>query len=90
MEAGRFAPAVEDCKLVTNERLHQYVQEKLAGSSGHRRILPGLGAPEWVGGNTLHRGDREWVTAWCPEQISNRLAAQAYLPCGDLTRCSTF
>src|SRR5439155_16052523 len=27
----------------------------------------------WKGRNKPRRGDRRWVTAWSPEQISNRL-----------------
>jgi len=29
--------------------------------------------PVWKGRNKPHRGDRRWVKAWSPEQISNRL-----------------
>ena len=30
-------------------------------------------APQWKGRNKPHRGDRRWVEAWSPEQISQRL-----------------
>ncbi|BAS13175.1 transposase for insertion sequence element IS1086 [Arthrobacter sp. Hiyo8] len=74
-KAERFAQRPKTAKLVTNERLHQYVQDKLAGvvRAPDGRIVTGPGAPEWTGRNKPHRGDREWVTAWSPEQISNRL-----------------
>ncbi|WP_440915794.1 IS30 family transposase, partial [Crystallibacter degradans] len=76
-KAERFAQRAKTVKLVTNERLHQYVQDKLAGvvRAPDGRIVAGPGAPEWKGRNKPHRGDREWVTAWSPEQISNRLKA---------------
>ena len=76
-KAERFAQRPKTAKLVLNERLHQYVQDKLAGvvRAPDGRIVAGPGAPEWTGRNKPHRGDREWVTAWSPEQISNRLKA---------------
>ena len=30
-------------------------------------------APAWKGKNKPHRGDRQWVQGWSPEQIANRL-----------------
>lgn len=76
-KAERFAQRPKTAKLVLNERLHQYVQDKLAGvvRAPDGRIVAGPGAPEWKGRNKPHRGDREWATAWSPEQISNRLKA---------------
>jgi IS30 family transposase len=74
-KAERFARRPKTAKLVLNKRLHQYVQDKLAGvvRAPDGSIVAGPGAPEWKGRNKPHRGDREWVTAWSPEQISNRL-----------------
>ncbi len=64
-------------KLVTNERLHEYVQERLSGhvrrSDGSPVAGPATGP--WKGRNKPHRQDRRWAQAWSPEQISNRLRA---------------
>jgi IS30 family transposase len=65
-------------KLVSNARLRNYVQERLAGSV--RRpdgtIVVGPKTPMWKGLNKPHRQDRRWATAWSPEQISNRLKVE--------------
>src|SRR5215203_1763712 len=62
-------------KLVDNERLREYVQERLSGSV--RRCdgtaVTGPKTPAWKGLNKPHRQDRRWATAWSPEQISHRL-----------------
>jgi len=62
-------------KLVANDRLRSYVQERLAGeiraSDGSPVTGPEVGP--WKGRNKPHRGDRRWVQGWSPEQISNRL-----------------
>lgn len=62
-------------RLATNDRLREYVQERLAGSirSPDGRIVVGPEPPTWKGLNKPHRQDRRWVTAWSPEQISRRL-----------------
>ena len=62
-------------KLVANQRLREYVQERL---SGQVRCLDGtpVRGPQtapWKGRNKPRRQDRRWVTAWSPEQISNLL-----------------
>ena len=62
-------------KLVADDRLGGYVQERLAGEVQHPDGSPVAG-PEvaaWKGRNKPHRGDRGWVQGWSPEQISNRL-----------------
>jgi IS30 family transposase len=62
-------------KLVVNDRLREYVQERLSGQV-HRpdgKSIAGPPARPWTGRNKPHRGDRRWVTAWSPEQIANRL-----------------
>lgn len=76
-KAERFAQRPKTAKLVRKERLHQYVQDKLAGvvRAPDGRIVAGPRAPEWTGRNKPHRGDREWMTAWSPEQISIPLKA---------------
>ena len=61
-------------KLVSNERLRNYVQDRLAGEvsrpDGER--VPG---PEvrFIGRRHGRRADRRWSKSWSPEQISNRL-----------------
>jgi IS30 family transposase len=65
----------KEAKLVTNPRLREYVQDRLAG---HVRrpdgtIVPGPMPPPWKGLNKPRRQDRHWSTAWSPEQIANRL-----------------
>jgi IS30 family transposase len=62
-------------RLAKNDRLREYVQERLAG---HVRrpdgtVVVGPETPAWKGLNKPHRQDRRWVTAWSPEQISHRL-----------------
>ena len=61
-------------KMVNNDRLREYVQERLSGdvvdAEGNSAGPPG---PVWQGRNKPHRGDRKWVQGWSPEQISNRL-----------------
>ena len=59
---------------MTNERLREYVQDRLSGAvhaPDGREIGPQ--GPAWKGRNKPHRGDRRWVQGWSPEQISNRL-----------------
>jgi IS30 family transposase len=62
-------------KLVSNDRLRMYVQDRLSGAVrdlGCRRAL-GPPGPKWNGKNKPHRGDRRWVQGWSPEQIAKRL-----------------
>ena len=65
----------KEAKLVTNPRLREYVQDRLAGNV--RRpdgmIVAGPMPPLWKGLNKPRRQDRGWSTAWSPEQIANRL-----------------
>jgi IS30 family transposase len=72
MAAKRPKPA----KLATNDRLREYVRERL---SGELRRPDGTAVPgpptTWKGLNKPHRADRRWATAWSPEQISRRLVA---------------
>lgn len=73
--AERRARRPKVAKLVANDRLREYVQDRLAGvvrSADGQRVV-GPEAPQWKGRNKPHRGDRAWVRAWSPEQISNRL-----------------
>ncbi|MCX4536043.1 IS30 family transposase (plasmid) [Streptomyces sp. NBC_00841] len=62
-------------KLACSERLHEYVQDRLAGEI-HRpdgMPAPGPAAPPWKGRNKPRRQDRRWVNSWSPQQISHRL-----------------
>lgn len=74
-KAQQAAKRPKTAKLVDNDRLREYVQERLCGAV--RRpdgtVAPGPDTPAWKGLNTPHRQDRRWSTAWSPEQISHRL-----------------
>jgi len=62
-------------KLAADERLREYVAERLAGKV--RRpdgsAVAGPAVAPWKGRNKPRRADRRWATAWSPEQISARL-----------------
>jgi IS30 family transposase len=62
-------------KLVANDKLREYVQERLSGQVRRPDGSPvaGPGVVRWRGRGKPHRGDRRWVTAWSPQQIANRL-----------------
>jgi hypothetical protein len=72
--AERCARRPKTAKLATNERVRTYVQHRLSGvvRAPDGRAL-GPSGPEWKGRNKPHRGDRQWVHGWSPEQIANRL-----------------
>lgn len=61
-------------KLVTNDRLREYVQDRLSGKIKRPdgQIVPGPDV-KFVGWRHGRRQDRRWAKAWSPEQISNRL-----------------
>jgi IS30 family transposase len=62
-------------KLITNPRLREYVQERLSGQVTRPDGTPvrGPATGPWTGRNKPHRKDREWVQAWSPEQIAQRI-----------------
>ena len=73
--AERRARRPKAAKLVANERLREYVQDRLAGVI---RAPDGSGRcparrPAWNGPQQAAPQDRRWATAWSPEQIANRL-----------------
>ncbi|WP_373320517.1 IS30 family transposase [Virgisporangium aurantiacum] len=74
-KAQQAAKRPKTAKLVSNDRLREYVRDRLAGTV--RRpdgtIVTGPPTPAWKGLNKPHRQDRRWATAWSPEQISHRL-----------------
>jgi IS30 family transposase len=73
-KADLVARRPKTAKLAANDRLRQYVQERLAGEVHRRDGVPvGPATAAWKGRNKPHRGDRRWVQGWSPEQISNRL-----------------
>lgn len=74
-KAQQAAKRLKVAKLVTNLRLQDYVQKRLAGQLYQEdgTVMSGPKTPEWKGLNKPHRTDRKWSTAWSPEQISHRL-----------------
>ncbi len=74
-KAELVARRPKTAKLVANDRLREYVQERLAGQV--RRPdgvgVPGPAAPRWNGRNQVRRQDRRWARSWSPEQIAHRL-----------------
>src|SRR5918995_5577232 len=73
-KAERAARRPKTAKLAENDRLRQYVQDRLAGTIRHPdgAEVPGPDV-RWVGRRHGRRQDRRWATAWSPEQIANRL-----------------
>jgi IS30 family transposase len=74
-KAQQAAKRPKTAKLLDNDRLREYVQDRLAGEV-HRpdgTIVPGPATPPWKGLNKPRRQDRRWSTAWSPEQIARRL-----------------
>jgi IS30 family transposase len=73
-KAELMAQRPKTAKLVENDRLREYVQERLSGQV--RRpdgTATGPATAPWKGRNKPRRQDRRWATAWSPEQIANRL-----------------
>jgi hypothetical protein len=73
-KAELMARRPKTAKLVTNDRLHEYVQDRLAGVIRASDGTPVLGpaSRQWKGRNKPRRQDRRWATSWSPEQISKR------------------
>jgi IS30 family transposase len=61
-------------KLVANDQLRDYVQDRLAGlvHSADGTVV-GPATQTWKGRNRPRRQDRRWATSWSPEQIASRL-----------------
>ena len=74
-KAELMARRPKPAKLAANDRLREYVQERLSGQV--RRpdgtAVAGPRRPPWRGRNKPRRQDRRWARAWSPEQIANRL-----------------
>ena len=73
----RRAQRPKAAKLAANERLRNYVQDRLAGTicTPDGKPVPG---PEtrWIGRRHGRRQDRRWASSWSPEQIANRLPVE--------------
>ena len=73
-DADLRARRPKTAKLVGNERLRAYVQERLSGvvqrPDGGAAAGPTV---RWGGRRHGPRQDRRWARSWSPEQISNRL-----------------
>lgn len=72
--AERRARRPKVAKMVTHDRLRDYVQDRLNGAvtTAEGQIVGPTG-PVWDGKNKPHRGDRAWVSGWSPQQIAKRL-----------------
>jgi IS30 family transposase len=75
--AEQRAKRPKPAKLAINDRLREYVQDRLAGEvqrpDGARVTGPQVA---WNGRRHGRRKDRRWSRAWSPEQISGRLALE--------------
>jgi len=74
-KAELLARRPKTAKLVGNEQLRVYVQDRIAGQVCRPDGTPVSGpvTAHWKGRNKPRRQDRRWVTAWSPEQIARRL-----------------
>jgi IS30 family transposase len=72
--AERRASRPKVAKLAANERLRDYVQDRLAGKIARADggLVAGPTVP-FIGRRHGRRADRRWGKAWSPEQIANRL-----------------
>ncbi len=72
--ADRRARRPKVAKLVTNEKLRSYVQDRLSGliTRPDGTEVPGP-TVRFIGRRHGRRQDRRWAKAWSPEQISKRL-----------------
>ena len=72
--AERRASRPKLSKLAANDRLREYVQDRLAGIIARPDGVPVPGPDvAFIGRRHGRRADRRWAKAWSPEQISNRL-----------------
>jgi IS30 family transposase len=72
--AERRASRPKVAKLAANDRLREYVQDRLSGEIARPdgELVPGPDV-RFVGRRHGRRADRRWAKSWSPEQISNRL-----------------
>jgi len=74
-KAELMARRPKTAKLAADERLREYVQDRLAGQvrQPDGTAVAGPRAGPWKGRSKPRRRDRRWASAWSPEQISHRL-----------------
>jgi len=72
--SDRRATRPKAAKLAGNDRLREYVQDRLSGTIVRPDgvAVPGPGV-RWISRRHGRRMDRRWAKAWSPEQIANRL-----------------
>jgi IS30 family transposase len=72
--ADRRAKRPKVAKLAANDKLREYVQDRLAGKIAKTdgSLISGPDV-RWIGRRHGRRADRRWSKAWSPEQIANRL-----------------
>ena len=72
--AERRASRPKVSKLAANDRLREYVQDRLAGAIARPdgQLVAGP-AVRFIGRRHGRRADRRWARAWSPEQIAHRL-----------------
>lgn len=86
--ADRRARRPKTAKLVANEKLRDYVQDRLSGLIARPDGTPVEGPTvRFIGRRHGRRQDRRWAKAWSPEQISNRLRVD--FPDDETMRIST-
>jgi len=75
--AERRSSHTKVSKLAANERLREYVQDRLAGAIGRPdgELVAGPDV-RFIGRRHGRRADRRWAKSWSPEQISNWLAVE--------------
>ena len=72
--AERRARRPKIAKRATDDRLRQYVQDRLSGAvHAPDGTVLGPPGPKLQGRNKPHRGDRRRVQGWSPQQIARRL-----------------
>jgi transposase-like protein len=74
-KAELLARRPKTAKLVANDRLREYVQDRLAGAvrAPDETVISGPATAQWKGRNKPRRQDRRWTNSWSPEQIAHRL-----------------
>ena len=72
--ADRRAKRPKVAKLAVNNKLRQYVQDRLASllSAADGTSVPGPDV-RWIGRRHGRRQARRWANSWSPEQIAHRL-----------------
>lgn len=72
--ADRRARRPKTAKLAANDKLREYVQDRLSGliARPDGTVVEGP-TVRFIGRRHGRRQDRRWAKAWSPEQISNRL-----------------